>query len=287
MNYVLVSIGIIPDYIKYTINTILSVDKNAVVHLATDQNTNLKNVNLINLNEIESIQTLNIKELDIYKETIFEKNPLWLTSLLRVFYLRDLQNELGLREFIHFDNDILIYKSFDEIEPFLNSEKFNITPSSNSRLIFGYSFIPNFENYQILCSNLEKIIFNGFEMNWAFNSNTPPNEMDLLGMLYKEKPSLFALLPNLPYSSKTVFDPLSYGQYIDGSHTHPRKIYSRKSINFNDTVGVELYSKRIVAKFKNHKPRVYWENKEYELTNLHIHSKRFSKFLPNQYRLFT
>ena len=36
-----------------------------------------------------------------------------------------------------------------------------------------------------------------------------------------------------------------------------------ESINFNDSIGVELYSKRIRVKFKNYKPIVYWGDKEY------------------------
>ena len=44
MNYVLISIGNVPDYINYTINTILSVDKDAKIILGTDQKTEFKNI---------------------------------------------------------------------------------------------------------------------------------------------------------------------------------------------------------------------------------------------------
>lgn len=286
MNYVLISIGNIPDYIEFTINTILSVDKNAEIYVASDQYRKIKNVKIINLNDIESEKTKKIKDVNIYRDTIFDKNQLWLTSLLRIFYLRDLQNELSLKKIVHFDNDILIYKSFNKIESCFDKKKFNITPSSSRRLIFGYSFIPNYEIYNKICTDLEKLIILGEDMNWAFNNNTPPNEMDLLGMIYKNNSKLFNLLPNLPYDSNVLFDPSSYGQYIDGTHMYPKKFYSRKSINFNDSIGVELYSKRIRVKFKNYKPIVYWGDKEYELSNLHIHSKRLNKFLPKEYKVF-
>ena len=60
-------------------------------------------------------QTNKIKQDDIFKGTIFEGNPLWITSLLRIFYLRDIQKKLNLKNVIHFDNDILIYKTYEEL----------------------------------------------------------------------------------------------------------------------------------------------------------------------------
>ena len=72
--------------------------------------------------------------------------------------------------------------------------------------------------------------------------------------------------------------------YIDGSHTNPRKFYSRRQLDFNDIIGVELYSKRIKTKFVNNMPVVYWDNITFEMSNLHIHSKRFEKFLPKEYK---
>ena len=55
-------------------------------------------------------------------------------------------------------------------------------------------------------------------------------------------------------------------------------------IDFNDLIGVELYSKRIKTKFIDNNPLVYWDNKTFKMSNLHIHSKRFEKFLPKGYK---
>ena len=284
MNYVLVSIGTIPDYIRNSINSILTVDKDAKIYLCTDQKIKFQNIKIIDLKEIVSDQTIKIKENDIFKGTIFEGNPLWSTSLLRIFYLRDAQKNLNLKNVIHFDNDILIYKSYEELKDFFEPSSFSITPSSRNRLIFGYSFIPTFEILNNLCNSLDNKIQEGIKKDWGFNNFIPPNEMDLLGMIYKENNLLFNLLPTLPYDSSVIFDPLSYGMYIDGSHTYPRKFYSRRSVNFNDIIGVELFSKRIKTKFINNRPVVYWNKKLFEISNLHIHSKRFEKFLPKGYK---
>ncbi len=284
MNYVLVSIGTIPSYITKTINSILSIDKDSKIFLGTDQKIKFKNVEIIDLKDIVSDQTNKIKQDDIFKGTIFEGNPLWITSLLRIFYLRDIQKKLNLKNVIHFDNDILIYKPYEELNNYFDSSRFNITPCNQNRLIFGYSFIAKYEILDNLCNFLDKKIEEGVNKEWGFNNFTPPNEMDLLGMIYNDNNSIFNLLPILPYDSPTIFDPLSYGMYIDGSHAYPRKIYSRRSINLNDTIGIELFSKRIKTKFVNNRPVVYWNNQIFEMSNLHIHSKRFEKFLPEGYK---
>lgn len=284
MNYVLVSIGTIPDYIKKTINSILTVDKDAKIFFCSDQKIQLKGIEIVHLNDIVSDLTNKIKKNDIFKDTIYESNPLWSTSLLRIFYLRDIQKELNLEKFIHFDNDILIYKSYEEIKEYFDLSKFNITPASENRLIFGYSFIPNYEIFNTLCHSLDKKIDEGIKKDWEFNNFSPPNEMDLLGMVYRQETTLFNLLPILPYNSSIIFDPLSYGMYIDGTYTEPRKFYSKRKIDFNDLIGVELYSKRIKTKFIDNSPLVYWDNKTFKMSNLHIHSKRFEKFLPKGYK---
>ena len=284
MNYVLVSIGIIPSYISKTINSILSVDKDAKIYLGSDQKIDFENVEYVNLKEVVSDQTNKIKNNDIFKGTIYESNPLWSTSLLRIFYLRDIQKELGLKNLIHFDNDILIYKPYQEIKKYFHTSKFNITQASENRLIFGYSFIPNYDVFNKLCESLDKKIEEGIEKDWSFNKFSPPNEMDLLGMVYNEEGAHFNFLPILPYDSSIIFDPLSYGMYIDGSHTNPKKFYSRRQLDFNDIIGIELYSKRIKTKFVNNMPVVYWDNNTFEMSNLHIHSKRFEKFLPKEYK---
>ena len=96
MNYVLVSIGVIPSYIRKTINSILSVDKDAKIYLGTDQKIDFEKVEYVNLQEVVSDQTNKIKNNDIFKGTIYESNPLWSTSLLRIFYLRDIQKKCNI-----------------------------------------------------------------------------------------------------------------------------------------------------------------------------------------------
>ena len=73
--------------------------------------------------------------------------------------------------------------------------------------------------------------------------------MDFLGKISNEFFSLFNILPTIPLNSDIVFDPSSFGQFLDGTHLHPKKFYSQRYINLNEYVGTEVSSKRMKIKF--------------------------------------
>ena len=93
MNYVLISIRYFPDYLKFVINSILSVDKDASVFILGNDDPKYKNTTFINLNDIESDGCKEFYDYNIYENTIFENNPLWLTSVLRIFYLEQFRKK--------------------------------------------------------------------------------------------------------------------------------------------------------------------------------------------------
>jgi len=283
MNYVLVAINQVPEYLKFTVNSILSVDDSAKVFLLSDSKTKFKNITQLNIQDINSQKIDKIAELDIYKNTIFQENPLWQTSLLRVFYLEEIFNTFMLDQFIHFDNDVILYKPYKEIKENFIQNKINITKPSQKKCVFGYSFFGKQDCISEVCNEILKIAETNSAEGWDINNAKPYSEMDFLGKISNEFPSLFNILPTVPYKSEIVFDPSSYGQFLDGTHMHPKKFYSRKYINLNEFVGTEISSKRMKVNFSHNKPAVTWNKKKYELVNLHIHSKRFEKFLPENY----
>ena len=285
MNYVLILIDYFPEYIKYVLNSILSVDKNATIYLAHNSHrVNLfKNVKEINLNEFQSENLERFNELNIFNKTIYDNNPLWMTSVQRIFYLDQIINNLNLHNVVHFDNDVLIYKPFTEIENTLNKDKVNITPYNNKKLIFGYSFIKDSQASALLSKKVLEEYIIGKNKNWKYNNKKPLNEMEILKNIDLKYENLFNLLPSLPYQHNTLFDPAGYGQFIDGTHANPKKFFTRGYTSIYDPIGVEIVAKRIKVKFNNN-PIVLWENKTYNLSNLHVHSKRFQKFLPTEYK---
>jgi hypothetical protein len=290
MNYLLILIGYKPEYIKYTINAILSTDMDAEIYLCSDINVNYKNTTYINLQDVHSEYIETINDLSIYENTIFKKNPLWSTSLKRVFYIYELKKLLGLNKVVHFDNDVIIYKSYSEIENCFVKNTLNITQSNSKKIIFGYSYIENNNLLKQVCDLVLETCLSGNKSNWEENNFKPFNEMQILGSVNSNNPLLFNLLPTIPYeaqkkSNNIIFDPAGYGQFLDGTHNEPKKNLRKGFYDINDFIGTELIAKRIKVSFKQF-PKVEWEKQIFELANLHVHSKRLSKFLPSNYKNF-
>ena len=77
--------------------------------------------------------------------------------MLRVFYLFELANFLKIDEFVHFDNDVMLYKSFSEINNVMINGKLNITPLTSDFLVFGYSYMNDLNIYDEICENVFNI----------------------------------------------------------------------------------------------------------------------------------
>ena len=72
MNYVLILIGYLPNNLNVIVNSILSVDKNSKIYICSDKNPNMKEISYINNVDLKSPESEFFKELNIYKNTIFE-----------------------------------------------------------------------------------------------------------------------------------------------------------------------------------------------------------------------
>tara|TARA_B100001996_G_scaffold121944_1_gene92183 strand:+ start:1958 stop:2803 length:846 start_codon:yes stop_codon:yes gene_type:complete len=278
MNYLLIYFGEAPDYLKYTINSILSVDKDAKVYFCSDKLITYKNVEYINSDEVSTELTKSIVKLNIYKNTNYEDNPLWATSFLRLFYLCDIAESLSLKSFVHFDADVLIYKPFSELNSLFDMKRFNITPVNENELIFGYSYTNDISIYKKIIKSIYDFVndeeFNGEGLN----------EMKILNNVFNKEKDLFNLLPVIPKTDNIIFDPASYGQYIGGTHAHPRKIFSKPWAGDHHYVGREILNGNLKVRFKNNLPHVLKNNRRYDIANLHIHSKRLRNYLPAEYK---
>ncbi len=290
MNYAYFYLGEVPDYVTFSLNSILSVDKDAEIFFCSNKSLSYKNVNYINIEDIESDLTKAIKNLNIYDETSYDPkiNKLWITSLLRIFYLRDFMFFNKKESFVHFDVDVMIYKEFSALEEVFDKNRLNITEFNKDFPIFGYSFIPSFENFNKICNKIYDFLSSEEYISEDYYKRHPLNEMQILGIIKKNNEELFNILPSLPYEkSRFLFDPSTYGQYFDGTHESPKKFYKKRKAIPSHKVGQEISSKRIIPKFVNRKPFITHKENTYEIVNLHFHSKRLKNFLPNGYKTYT
>jgi len=100
MDYLLYHSGKIPNYLKYSIESIKKNDPGSNIFLASDQSYEHSDIELVNINELKSSRVEKIKNLSYFKA--WSDNPLWESSMLRIFYLFELAKFLKIDEFIHF-----------------------------------------------------------------------------------------------------------------------------------------------------------------------------------------
>jgi len=287
MNYLLFHLGELPKHFYICVNNILSVDKQAKIYLASDKKINIKNVNVININEFDNLVDKKNQILSMYKDTNLENNPLWHTSFLRVFALMTISSNFELKQFVHFDNDVLIYEPFNKIDEkrAISNNKINITQHDIKNLVFGYSYFDSYENLKYLNDFFEKVLNNHIEFANNFNRGKSLNEMRILNLALENNPNSFSILPSLPYQGEIIFDPASYGQFLNGTDLkRGNYVFKRRYISTNQIVGRELKSKRISVKFENSRPIVNFENKPCRLMNLHVHSKNLNKYVSQDYK---
>ena len=272
MNYFLIHIGKIPKHLNHCVSQIKKVDKDSNIILGLDKNINIENVEVLNLNHVCSERTKEIINMNLFST---EENKLWATSLHRLFYLYDIGTTTNLKQFVHFDNDVLIFKKFDEIKEEFHDDKFNITPLTNDQLIFGYSFVPNLSVFDQILDKVFEYLSNLPKEELKSIKSKKLNEMKLMRIIYEDNKELFNLLNVLPGSSKFIFDPASYGQFLTGT----KDKFSKKFIDNRHIVGKQIELKNIYPLLDRKSPLVKFENRKYELVNLHIHSKKLKKYM--------
>ena len=290
MNYVFAHFGKAPSHLSDFFNTILSVDSEAEIFFINDYGYENKYVKSYQLNKFKDLENKSYEIKKLVYSTGVDNNPLWASSLIRIFAVQTIAKFLEIDEFVHFDTDVLIYKSFKQLEEsgiFVN-HKINITYHDKDSLIFGYSYFPKIELLDELISELNNILKNYkyFQLRFTSDGNGFVSEMKMLSVISKNNSSLFNYLNSLPYwEDKYLFDPAGYGQYLDGSHAkRGNYFFVRRWIGLNTQVGKELKSKRIKVKFIKKQPIVIFDNRTTELASLHVHSKRLKKFLPKEHK---
>ncbi len=275
MNYLLVYSGKIPEYVNYSIDSIIKNEsKDAKIYFCGDYQLERNDIVHININDLNSNHLNEIKEINYFRN---EKNLLWETSLYRIFYLYEAAKYININRFIHFDCDVVIYKSFDELTNQFDRGKINITPLNELFLNFSYSFFDNMQYLELVCVEILKILKNSTFYENKYYQGKKLNEMILMNIAYIKNPEFFKLLEVLPGSDNDViFDPGSYGQYIGGTHN---KRFSKNFINIDHYVGREILKDGFKVSFENKKPFINHSKQIFELANLHVHSKNLHRYV--------
>ena len=130
MIYILYYFGKIPSHVTYCINSILTVDQDAVIYFCTSEAYDNQNVINVNFNDYPALIDKKVQIKSYLKDSPLEENQLWFTSLIRTYTVKTIVEEFNIEEFVHFDTDVLLFKSFSDMKNNyeFDKEKINIVP---------------------------------------------------------------------------------------------------------------------------------------------------------------
>lgn len=268
MKYFYVQIGEYPDWMFHSIESVKRNDSSAEIYLCGENKLVYEGVEYLNLNLLASQETKKAFASSTWKH---DQNPLWRTSIYRIFILLDMMNTLKCEEFVHFDSDVILFHPFKDVRSSINTSKkaLHITPCNDDELVFGYSYCNSKEALTEVCDILLKAMFNQ-SLLMSLTSGFP-NEMQILRGIQKLNPDIIQSLTTIPRDNEEyVFDPSSYGQYLFGTHNGHQAGWHGD----HHWIGKMIGQKKL---------NVYIDDIPYannsKIVNLHIHSKKLNEVL--------
>jgi hypothetical protein len=269
-NYVYCHIGELPSHLIDSINSVYEVEPFARLILVTDQNIEIDGVEVLRVNQIASEQTKKVLNMSLFSD---DGNVLWRTSIFRVFLVRDCIKYFNLDNCYHFDSDVLLFEPSSKFDNLINDcDGLSVTYHTEDEIVFGFSKFGDIHKIDEICDILCEIIFDEGKQKEYYT--IMPNEMQLLGGIYKRRPDLIKRLNVFPNKDGIVFDPSSYGQYLGGTNNgHSSGWYGDHHV-----IGKEISKGVLTPIFENNKPYVKMDNVKYPLASLHIHSKDTERF---------
>ena len=287
MNFILIALGEIPDYLNDCIQQIKKTQKKSKIYLLVNKTSEFKNKNCKIVN-VESLKKSKEHILFIKKSKLAQdsfRNFFWKHSIERFYYLNDFLNKSNLTNVFHIENDVLLFQDLEKILKEIKFYNFACIRDSINRVIGSLIFIKNKKvstrivkisnNY--LNENDMKIL-NYLDKKISNSINLPLGEtLDFI-----EKSENFKKIKKIPF----IFDAAAIGQFIDGPHR--KKLLTRIFFNIkkffmindgfiNTETNLKIYNWKI--KWKNKKPYKQENEKLIPIVNLHIHSKNLKKFI--------
>ena len=286
MNFILVALGKIPEYLDDCINQIKKTQKQSKIILLTNKKTKYRNKNCKTI-FVESLKLS--KEHDYFiKKSKFSKDTyrdfFWKHSIERFYYIDDFLNKTPMNNIFHIENDVLLYQDLEIVLDKINNFNFACVRDGVNRVIGSLVYIKN----KTISKKIVKIsnkylnlndmkILNLLDKQISKSINLPLGE----DLKFIKKSKYYKDIKKIPF----IFDAAAIGQYIDGPHRKKffKKIFKNIKNTFNIYDGFENKDTNLKIsdwkiEWKNNKPFKQENNKLIPIANLHIHSKNLKKF---------
>lgn len=217
----------------------------------------------------------------------FLPSGFWSYTFQRLIYLEAVIESFQLKNVIHIENDVLVYK-----DPLIHFDAFKknfenrvaINPVGERYATFAYGYIDSIQSIRNLNNEMMRLFGLGYETLKSIIGEDMVNEMMLLKLVADERPDLVGYLPSLPYHPmyndfQSCFDPASWGQYIGGTRSGTDKGWTGDHHFIGREIKSGRYNTAWIREGIYKVPVITEGDKSYSLNNLHIHSKQLGEYI--------
>ncbi len=287
MNFVLVALGKIPEYLDDCINQIKKTQNKSKIFLLVNKDSGYTNKkckiifveNLIKSNE----HVLFIKKSKLAKDSY--RNFFWKHSIERLYYIDNFLYKTNLKNIFHIENDVLLFQNLDLALSIIKNYNFACVRDSVNRVIGSLIYIKNKKVSKKIVQISNKYLNQNDMKILSHLDNKIVNSINLpLGedLNFIKKSKNYRIIKKIPF----IFDAAAIGQYIDGPHRKRFinrivpgvKSFIEKNDGFiNKETKLKIFNWKI--KWKNKRPYKEENYRLIPIANLHIHSKNLKKFI--------
>ena len=287
MNFVLVALGKIPEYLNDCISQIKKTQKKSKIFLLVNKdsgyiNKNCKIIfveNLIKSNE----HVVFIKKSKLAKDSY--RDFFWKHSIERLYYIDNFLNKTNLKNIFHIENDVLLFQNLSLLLSKIKNHNFACVRDGVDRVIGSFIYIKNKKVSKKIVQISNKYLNQNDMKILSHLDNKIANSINLpLGedLNFIRKSKNYKTIKKIPF----IFDAAAIGQYIDGPHRRKfinrilpgiKSFFEKNDGFINTETNLKIFNWKI--KWKNKRPYKEENFKLIPIANLHIHSKNLKKFM--------
>lgn len=207
----------------------------------------------------------------------------WRYAAERFLVLEAFMRNSGLERCLHLESDNLLYVAPDALAPWLDrtyGPGISICPVVADEDTAAVMYVGSLRAIERFNTGLVSLVEMGTDRFLSSHGGRMANEMRMLHVLRADMGLAQALPTTIAEAhaleSAWVFDPASYGQYVDGVPGAPGVPY----LDDHHLPAQELAAGRSALTWRDDAPFVASRSAALPLVNLHLHSKRLARFLP-------
>jgi hypothetical protein len=286
----------LPEYIDTFLTQLRKFNtQNEIVFLVNENNVNdsvftkhnIKTYPIENLNTTLINQFINkfgYGDINSSKKHIIYGSPdYWCVTSTRIFYIYEYCKKFNIKEYFHFENDIMVYTDVNDILSIIKEndlyKNIAITRGTNNKIMTGFMYVGDNDIMEDMLKSFVSYLDNKLDLlKYGIDMI---NEMGLLHIYQIKNPEKLVNLPTFPNEIlsqdfkyfNTIFDPATYGQYLDGIPSNPGisiipDSYIGDEIRKDGSISITF---ELVDGLRI--PYLNYGGEKIKINTLHIHSK--------------